>query len=190
MLILGTMFNEIHSALRLDKHTSENKRINIVQDPASDASFLLHHFTSVAVKSNANILLIALEQTIGHFHGVGMKLGYDILKLQKKGQFVFYDALKNVHQSYQNEHQSNEGSENIFDFDSNFENALSNLSKTIEQKISEFEDSSKTLYVIIDKLSLFLSIGITNSKIIHFLLKVQQLVLDRKGTLGKILARY
>jgi len=177
------MFNEIHSALRLDKHTSENKRINIVQDPTSDASFLLHHFTSVAVKSNANILLIALEQTIGHFHGVGMKLGYDILKLQKKGQFVFYDALKNVHQSYQNEHQSKESTENVFDFDSNFENALSNLSKTIENKISEFEDSSKPLYVIIDKLSLFLSIGITISKIIPFLLKVQQLVLDRKGTL-------
>ena len=113
------MFPEIQSALRLDKHTVENKRINIVQEPSTDASFMLHHFTSLAIKSNYNILIIAFEQTIGHFHGVGMKLGYDLLKLQKKGQAIFVDALKNTHNSYMSDANCS-SSENIFDFRFNF----------------------------------------------------------------------
>ena len=180
------MFPEINSALRLDKYSSENKRINIVQDPTSDASFLLHHFTSVAVKANANILIIALEQTIGHFHGVGVKLGYDILKLQKKGQLIFFDALKDVHQSYLIEPTLNSNYNNIFDFQSNLEDASARLARTVEMKISEFEDTSRPLYVIIDKLSLLLSIGVKASKVIPFIVRVQHLVQEQNGTLGKI----
>ena len=180
------MFPEINTALRLDKYSSENKRINIVQDPTSDASFLLHHFASTAVKANANILIIALEQTIGHFHGVGMKLGYDTLKLQKKGQLVFFDALKNVHESYLTESTTNSDSNDIFDFQSNLEDASTRLSRTIEIKLKEFDDHSRPLYVIIDKLSLLLSIGVKISKVIRFILRVQHLVQQQNGTLGKI----
>ena len=180
------MFNEIHSALRLDKYSCENKRINIVQGLSSDASFLLHHFTSAAIKSNANVLLVAFEQTIGHFHGVGMKLGYDLFKLQKKGQFLFVDGLSNVHHSYAKEPNCEMGKNDIFDFHSNLESALNNLLTIVELKISEFEDNSRPLYVIVDKLSIFLSIGITTSKIIPFIVTLQHIVEERNGTLGKI----
>ena len=185
LLFLANMFNEIHSALRLDKHSCENKRINIVQGLSSDASFLLHHFTSVAVKSNANILLVALDQTIGHFHGIGMKLGYDLFKLQKKGQFVFIDGLKNAHNSYLSESSLKVATNDLFDFHSNLESSLKHLYENIEQKITEFENNSRPSYVIIDKLSTLLSIGIATSKIIPFILKIQQIVQERNGTLGK-----
>jgi len=144
---------------------------------------LLHHFTSVAVKSNANILLVALDQTIGHFHGIGMKLGYDLFKLQKKGQFVFIDGLKNAHNSYLSESSLKVATNDLFDFHSNLESSLKHLYENIEQKISEFENNSRPSYVIIDKLSTFLSIGIATSKIIPFILKIQQIVQERNGTL-------
>ena len=69
------MFPEIHSTLRLDRHKLAQKHVNIVQDLSADATFLMHHFLSHAMKQNANILIVALEQTFGNFHGVGLKLG-------------------------------------------------------------------------------------------------------------------
>jgi KaiC/GvpD/RAD55 family RecA-like ATPase len=179
------MFPEIHSALRLDKYSVENKRINIVQEPSTDASFLLHHFTSVASKSNCNILIIAFEQTIGHFHGVGMKLGYDLLKLQKKGQVIFFDALKNAHNSYISDSNCSD-TENIFDFHSDLATTLIRLLNVIEQKITQFENKARPLVVIIDKLSLLLSLGAKLSNVVNFLIHLQISVKDKNGTLGKI----
>ena len=179
------MFPEIQSALRLDKHTVENKRINIVQEPSSDASFLIHHFTSLAVKSNCNILIIAFEQTIGHFHGVGMKLGYDLLKLQKKGQVIFHDALYDVHNSYTSDSNCSDN-DNIFDSCSNFKPNLVSLLNAIKQKMGEFENRSRPLVVIMDKLSLLLSIGAKFSSVVNLLIHLQTLVKDKNGTLGRI----
>ena len=179
------MFPEIHSALRLDKYSIENKRINIVQEPSTDASFLLHHFTSLASKSNSNILIIALEQTIGHFHGVGMKLGYDLLKLQKKGQVIFFDALKNAHKSYISDFNCSDP-ENIFDFGSDLSTTLIRLLNVIEQKITQFENKARPLVVIIDKLSILLSLGAKIPCVVDFLIHLQISVKEKNGTLGKI----
>ena len=179
------MFPEIQSALRLDKHSVENKRINIVQEPSTDASFLLHHFVSLAIKSNSNILIIAFEQTFGHFHGVGMKLGYDLLKLQKKGQIIFYDVLKNAHISYLNDETYSPNAD-IFDFHSKETKTLSNIFNIIKQKINQFLDKTRPLFLIIDKLSVFLSLGVKLPAVVNFLLSVQSIVVQNKGCLGNI----
>ena len=180
------MFPEINSALRLDKHSIENKRINIVQAPSTDGSFFLHHFISLAAKSNYNILIIAFEQTIGHFHGVGMKLGYDLLKLQKKGQAIFYDVLKNSHMSYMCDANHSEIADSIFDFDTNLTRAIPRLSSAIKQKMNEFKDQSIPSFVFIDKLSVLLSLNVKLSSVISFIIDLQFFVEEKNGSLGMI----
>ena len=179
------MFIEIQSALRLDKHSIENKRINIVQEPSTDASFLLHHFVSLAVKSNCNILIISLEQTFGHFYGIGMKLGYDLLKLQKKGQVIFYDALKTAHGSYLNNTECTDNDADIFEFHSG-KTTLSSFITVIKEKIDGFSDKTRPVFVIIDKLSLFLSLGVKLPSVVNLILRVQSLVQEKNGSLGNI----
>ena len=180
------MFPEINSALRLDKHSIENKRINIVQAPSTDGSFFLHHFISLAAKSNYNILIIAFEQTIGHFHGVGMKLGYDLLKLQKKGQAIFYDVLKNSHMAYMCDANHSEIADSIFDFDTNLTRAIPRLSSAIKQKMNEFKDQSIPSFVFIDKLSVLLSLNVKLSSVISFIIDLQFFVEEKNGSLGMI----
>ena len=180
------MFPEIQSALRLDKHSIQNKRITLVQELSIDGSFLLHHFISSAVKSNFNILIVALEQTLGHFHGVGMKLGYDLLKCQKKGQLIFYDVLKSAHLSYLNDPQNNSNTNHVLDFHSESSKTLNELFKVLKAKVEEFTDKSKPLIIIIDKLSLFLSLGVKLSQVIKFTQSLQMLAEEKDASLGNI----
>jgi len=90
------MFPEVNSALKLDQHPVAGKRINIVEEDVDLGGFLIHHFVSGAVQSDSDILLIGIDQTLGHYHGVGLKLGVDLIKRQKAGHFIFLDLLKDV----------------------------------------------------------------------------------------------
>ena len=94
------MFLEVHSALKLDQHPVAGKLVNLVEEEGDLGGFLVHHFVSDAVKSNATVVLVGMDQTLGHYHGVGLKLGVDIIKRQKVGCFVFVDLLKAVSDAY------------------------------------------------------------------------------------------
>ena len=37
-----------------------------------------------------------MEQSFGHYHGVSMKMGTNLLKLRQSGQLVFYEGLKEL----------------------------------------------------------------------------------------------
>ena len=179
------MFPDIHSALRLDKYSIQNKRINIVQEPSTDGSFLLHHFISSSIKSNYNVLILSFEQTIGHFHGVGMKLGYDLIKLQKKGQVIFYDGLKSAHDSYLNGQNESDVCD-IINLCSESSGSLTKLLNAIEEETKKFENNSAPVVIIIDNISSFLSLGIKLACVINFLVQLQSFVQEKDGTLGKI----
>ena len=94
------MFSEVHSALKLDQHPVAGKLVNLVEEKGDLGGFLIHHFVADAVKSEGNVVLVGLEQTLGHYHSVGIKLGVDIIKKQKAGTFVFVDLLKSVCDTY------------------------------------------------------------------------------------------
>ena len=42
------------------------------------------------------LVIVGFEQSFGHYHGVSMKLGVNLLKLRQSGQVVFYDGLKQI----------------------------------------------------------------------------------------------
>ena len=39
---------------------------------------------------------MGLEQSFGHYHGVAMKMGTNLLKLRQSGRVVFYEGLKEL----------------------------------------------------------------------------------------------
>ena len=66
----------------------------------TSGGFLLHHFIADSVKSDSDLVVVGLDQTLGHYHGVGLKLGVDLIKRQKLGRLVFVDLLKTVSGAY------------------------------------------------------------------------------------------
>ena len=49
-----------------------------------------------SVKRGEKVCIVGLEQSFGHFHSVGLKLGLSLLKLRDQGTVRFYDGLKKV----------------------------------------------------------------------------------------------
>ena len=41
-------------------------------------------------------MIVGFEQSFGHYHGLSMKMGTNLLKLRQSGQVVFYEGLKEL----------------------------------------------------------------------------------------------
>ena len=52
--------------------------VAILEDNSDMGAFVIHHFISRAVKKGQKLLLVGLEQSFGHFHSVGLKLGFNL----------------------------------------------------------------------------------------------------------------
>ena len=49
-----------------------------------------------ALKKGERVYLLGLEQSFGHYHSVGLKLGLNLLKAREQGTLVFYEGLKKM----------------------------------------------------------------------------------------------
>ena len=68
--------------------------VAILEDNSDMGAFVIHHFISRAIKKGQKLLLVGLEQSFGHFHSVGLKLGFNLHKLREQKSVSFYEGLK------------------------------------------------------------------------------------------------
>ena len=68
----------------------------LVEAAADRAAFLLHHFLSAGLRGGARVFVLGLEQSFGHYHSVGLKLGHNLVKLREAGTLVFHEGLRKV----------------------------------------------------------------------------------------------
>ena len=85
------MFPQLSGALGEAEGSS---MVAILEDNSDMGAFVIHHFISRAVKKGQKLLLVGLEQSFGHFHSVGLKLGFNLHKLREQKSVLFYEGLK------------------------------------------------------------------------------------------------
>ena len=68
----------------------------LVEADADRAAFLLHHFLSAGLRGGGGVFVLGLEQSFGHYHSVGLKLGHNLVKLREAGNLVFHEGLRKV----------------------------------------------------------------------------------------------
>ena len=135
---------------------AENSKVVTVSELAPDkAGFVLHHFISRWLKTGQKVVIVGLEHSFGHYHSVGIKLGYNLLKLRENGQVVFYEGLKKIM-------DLSLADSSPFQFD---DPDLSSL-KPLYQEISSLV-SDNTL-VVLDQVSILTSLGLTIPSVFTF----------------------
>ena len=67
----NTMFPDLQSVLRLEETPLKGKFIHICEEEDQLGAFLLHHFIHLGIKRNAKILLVGIENSFGHYNGIG-----------------------------------------------------------------------------------------------------------------------
>lgn len=173
------MFADLQSSLRLDQHDLLGHRISLVEEEDGLGGFLLHHFISLAVRSEWNIFLVGIEHTLGHYTAVGLKMGNSLQKMKDTSQLVYCDVLKNVASAYAGETDNNTGVDLSFIRGSNTTKSWEKLDpmyKSIEAAYRAQQiKRSKPVLIIVDKLSLLFNLGLHLQDLLPFVQNLQKM---------------
>ncbi|XP_012256510.1 elongator complex protein 6-like [Athalia rosae] len=88
------MTDSVCSALGIDRVDMCGKTVLIEEQHGSDANFLVNAIVSGALEKGQGICLVLFHNTFGHYHNVGMKLGYNMKVLRERGQVTVVEPMK------------------------------------------------------------------------------------------------
>ncbi|XP_033213427.1 elongator complex protein 6 [Belonocnema kinseyi] len=95
------MTDSVCSALGIDRVDLRGKLTLIEEQHGSDANFLINSFISSSLEKSQGICLVLFHNTFGHYHNIGMKLGYNLNVLRERGQVSVVEPMKliasNIH---------------------------------------------------------------------------------------------
>jgi len=159
------MFESVHSALRMDRIPFQSKFIHLVEEEDLLGTFLTYHFLHLALRQSSNVTLVGLENTFGHYNGVSSKFGINMTKSREAGQINFIDGLKLV-------------SENVND------DGVVDTLPLLNSIISQVKQCVKeNTVLIIDKISLLHSLGLTNREMLALVQELQSICEQHKSCL-------
>ncbi|KAG8443430.1 hypothetical protein GDO86_012008 [Hymenochirus boettgeri] len=162
------MFPELNSLLGISTDTVRQGKLTLICDCKTDGGFLVHHFLSYYLKAGCKVCFVALIQSFSHYNIIAQKLGLNLSTAKDEGQLVFLEGLK----SYTELHFGEKGGDDN-------SNPLSFLRTGSEMKpLYEFICSAlapsagqpwKSSVLILDDLSVLLSLGVTSVQVLDFM---------------------
>ena len=152
------MFPQLSGAMG---EAEDSSMVAILEDNSDMGAFVIHHFISRAVKKGEKLLLVGLEQSFGHFHSVGLKLGFNLLKLREQKSVLFYEGLKRAMELGLSSSGPLSGAGG--DLDNLENNSLEELYKEVVAA------SASCQMVVIDNLSILHCLGHTPAAVFAFL---------------------
>jgi len=88
------MFSDLSNFLDIDVgRLPAGQCILTVEITGSNASFILHHFLSLALRGETVVCFVGLAQTFHHYASVGNKLTLNLSRLRDSGKLTFVDGL-------------------------------------------------------------------------------------------------
>jgi len=136
------------------------------------SGFINHHFISYGLKNFDKVVLVGLDQSFGHYHGVAMKVGggLNLHKLREQKKLVFIDVMSTMLQD-------------VLD-----DSPAKNPDKSLEGLCQQILDAaSEPCFLIIDHLSILSHLGYSTRSQLVFTNKLLRHTRD-KG--GKLLVSY
>ncbi|XP_060680435.1 elongator complex protein 6 isoform X1 [Hemiscyllium ocellatum] len=165
------MFPELNDILGTTPETCEQGKAVLLCDKQTDGSFLVHHFLSFYLKGNCKVCFLGLVQSFNHYSLVAQKLGIQLSTAREKGQLVFLEGLRSSLDSVLTEQQdSRSPTLSPFEFLSSPDTSLNCLYEFVRVSLSETNESTwKFPVLIIDDLSVLLSLGVSAVNILNFM---------------------
>ncbi|XP_067887553.1 elongator complex protein 6 isoform X2 [Heterodontus francisci] len=165
------MFPELNNILNSTPETCEQGKAVLLSDKQTDGSFLVHHFLSFYLKGGCKVCFLGLVQSFNHYSLVAQKLGVNLSAAREKGQLVFLEALRSSVDFMLGDRQdSTPHTLSPLQFLSSPNASLQPLYEFICISLLE---TSKTTWkfpvLIIDDLSVLLSLGVSTVNILNFM---------------------
>lgn len=159
--------------LGIDRLNMDGKTILIEEQHGTNANFLVNAILSHALKKkNAAVCLVLCHNTFSHYHNIGMKLGYNLHDLKKKGQITVVEPIKIT-------------ANNVTDMCKNFINRtetiipdvtsmehvdiIHSLFACIKEKYEEAARFTESVVLIIDDINHFFDLGLGVCDTMYFI---------------------
>ncbi len=94
------MFPELHSKLGMNSEEVDVGFVNVLEEEDQLGAFLVHHFLSLSLRSDRSVVMVGVEQSLGHYHAVSLKLGCNLAKARERGQVCFVEWLREAAEEY------------------------------------------------------------------------------------------
>jgi len=173
------MFPEFSTAI--GDLRNDGNLVTIHENDPGVASFAVHHFVSGELKKkDGRVLLVGLEQSFGHYHSVGMKLGNNLVRLQQQGRLVFYEGLKKLLAAS----VTADDDDASFDFvvkDDDRRCSINDDLKPLYLDLKRLVADHRPAVVVLDNVSVLLHLGASVTDVHHFLLRLLRLVATAAG---------
>ena len=183
------MFVELNniSGLNLDELPS-GQNILITESDA-DGSFILHHLLSMYLKSKNNACVVGLLQSFTHYNNVAKKLSLSLADHKEAKHFVFVEALKHISEQIitksSGQVTSTSDEEWIQYSVGNTHDALKGLYFHIKKSLEDIILwKTKPTILILDDISVLLSLGVPVLDIVYFVQYLRQMVCKHNGCLA------
>ncbi|XP_048452125.1 elongator complex protein 6, partial [Rhincodon typus] len=150
---------------------SKQGKAVLLCDKQTDGSFLIHHFLSFYLKGGCKVCFLGLVQSFNHYSLVAQKLGVHLPAARQKGQLVFLEGLRSsLDAILADEQNSRPPTLSPFQFLSTPDASLQSLYEFVRLSLSGTSESTwKFPVLIIDDLSVLLSLGVNTGNILNFM---------------------
>lgn len=165
------MFPELNSILSSSPDSFREGEFILLSDRQADASFLVHHYLTFYLRARCRVCVLGLVQSFSHYSVVSQRLGVNLTQAKEKGQLVFLEALKASPGVLLGEDSSDKSA--ALDYLRSPRPELRGLYEFVWNSLSRGagEDTAKSWgppVLIIDDLSVLLSLGVSAAAILDF----------------------
>ncbi|XP_077160478.1 elongator complex protein 6 isoform X2 [Paroedura picta] len=164
------MFAELSELLGDSVERPRQGKLTLLGATKTDASFLVHHFLSFYLKAGCRVCFLALLQSFSHYNFVAQKLGLSLTTAKERGQLVFLEGLKAAQDVLFSEQQEL-AEPHPFQFISGDGSSLKGLHAFVRTALSPVvgEGSCPCPVLIVDDLSILLSLGVRPTDVLDFI---------------------
>lgn len=171
------------NTLGIDRVNMDSKMVLIEEHHSSNANFLVNAVLSNALKKGNAICLVVCHNTFGHYHNVGIRLGYNLLNLKEKGQITVVEPMKTVASNIADMCKDSANEEKLVIADITAKVGICivhRLFTSVKEKYEEAASFNESVVLVIDDMSHFLDLGLTVRDVMYFVRYLRSFIISRR----------
>lgn len=179
---MASAMEMVCNTLGIDRVNMNSKMVLIEEQHGTDANFLVNAVLSSALKKGNAVCLVLCHNTFGHYHNVGMRLGYNLLDLKEKGQVTVVEPMKIVAGNVVDVCKNSTNKENSIIADAVSEervNIARRLFACVKEKYDDAARYSESVVLIIDDINHLLDLGLAVRDVMYFMRYLRSFMASR-----------
>ena len=177
------MFPELNNLCDFSVECLPCGRFILVGEGDADGSFVINHMVCMYLKAKQPVHLLALTQTFTHYNTICNKLGVNLIECRDEGRIVFQNGINDIGGNIVEASGCGDSNECCISYGASDNSSLKPLYHLLKESVRSLSSNDKLPLVVIDDLSILVSIGIPTRDILILIQYLRRAIEDVGGCL-------